>query len=335
MAMQTNSTSRVFEVETVTEHQPDSPDSDELSVLGSVESLGRETLRSISQDSNGQVVAKRFIVQSVPSLESKSDSYIGKEPSPPELSTSTANQYPPSQISANVQYSNLGLEDTKPTKNNSVPMYVLPLRVTRPSQRPSQTCSIPEHYCTTPVPNTTGQRGGITDETYVPLAYRRYPSSNTIPSHPTFSCSDAEGLEQEVPVDRPMNIDELPQASLLSEAFMRFMHSMSTVFRDPTFQPLISSLDQRFSRQQIPDPSSATYNRVHDPADRRYSSQSVPARSQHEVFDRRFNSQVVGEAESSLYTRAQDSHASRSVTDPGGAIPDSSRDVELRTALEE
>ena len=56
---------------------------------------------------------------------------------------------------------------------------------------------------------------------------------------------------------RALTIHDLPQAELLSQAFMQFMYSMSTVFRDPTYQPLIDSLDQQFGHHQKVEPHSA------------------------------------------------------------------------------
>ena len=41
-----------------------------------------------------------------------------------------------------------------------------------------------------------------------------------------------------------------PHADLLSHAFMRFIHSMSTVLRDPAIRPLLESLDQKFTPPQ-------------------------------------------------------------------------------------
>ena len=58
---------------------------------------------------------------------------------------------------------------------------------------------------------------------------------------------------------RALTIRDFPQAELLSQAFMQFMYSMSTVFRDPTYQPLINSLDEHFS-PQLAQPSSAPPN---------------------------------------------------------------------------
>ena len=45
---------------------------------------------------------------------------------------------------------------------------------------------------------------------------------------------------------RALTINDLPHAELLSQAFMQFMYSMSTIFRDPKYEPLIHSLDQQF-----------------------------------------------------------------------------------------
>jgi hypothetical protein len=45
---------------------------------------------------------------------------------------------------------------------------------------------------------------------------------------------------------RALTIHDFPQAELLSQAFMQFMYSMSTIFRDPKYEPLVHSLDQQF-----------------------------------------------------------------------------------------
>ena len=48
---------------------------------------------------------------------------------------------------------------------------------------------------------------------------------------------------------RALTINDFPQAELLSQAFMQFMYSMSTIFRDPKYEPLVNSLDQQFGRR--------------------------------------------------------------------------------------
>ena len=285
---------RVFEVETVAEEdKPDSPEMSDISASASTENLGRETQRSNSQESNPPA-SKKFVVQSVPSLESKSDSYIGKdltaiEPlnnKPPVEQTVPVNpQAPPQQPQ----------ERSKSPRNYSLPS--MPLQqATRP---PGHSSRIPEHYCTTSILETgpTRQRGGITEETYVPPSYRRHASSSMYPVYPSSEGDAMEYESQPLPGEHPLNIDELPQAGLLSEAFMRFMHSMSMVFRDPTFQPLMVSLDRRFGSQPLTEPGSA------------------PPLAQHRAPQ-------------------QEAFVSRSVTDPV-VLPESGPDEELRVALEE
>ncbi len=326
LATQATTAPRVFEVETIAEDKPDSPDTSDVSINSSMENLGKETQRSDLHDSSSHTIVNKFTVQSVSSLESKSDSCIGKEPTLTELSTNPLNRY--SQVPA--INPNVAPEETRLSQRHN--SYELPSRVTRSSQRANHSSSIPEHYCTTPALDSTWQRGSIYEDTYDPPMCR---PSNTLHSQPIYSTSDSEVLEMEstsYPPDRPVDIDELPQASLLSEAFMRFMHSMSMVFRDPTFQPLLSTLDRRFSSQQSPE---QTNSRVHEGlTDQRYSSQSLPIRSQHEVFERRPGSQVTGDVEPAPYTRAPEPIVSRSMTEPKGVAPESGPDLELRTALE-
>lgn len=48
---------------------------------------------------------------------------------------------------------------------------------------------------------------------------------------------------------RALTIHDFPQAELLSQAFMQFMYSMSTIFRDPKYEPLVHSLDQQFGQR--------------------------------------------------------------------------------------
>ena len=48
---------------------------------------------------------------------------------------------------------------------------------------------------------------------------------------------------------RALTIHDFPQAELLSQAFMQFMYSMSTIFRDPKYEPLVNSLDQQFGHR--------------------------------------------------------------------------------------
>ena len=286
---------RVFEVENVPEDKPDSPDISDVSASGSTENLGKETQRSNSQDSNPPVnpASKSFTVQSVPSLESKSDSYIGREQIMTDISTSK----PLDQAPANPQ------AQPPPERSKSPRHYSLPNIPPNRTTRLPVHSRIPEHYCTTSILDTapTWQRGGITEETYVPPVYRRHNTSSSIQSYPTYPSSEGDAVEYEAlppPGEHPFNIDELPQASLLSEAFMRFMHSMSMVFRDPTFQPLMVSLDRRFGSQQLTEPGSA------------------PPITQHR-------------------TAQHESIISRSVTDPGAVPPPGGEtDEELRIALE-
>ena len=56
---------------------------------------------------------------------------------------------------------------------------------------------------------------------------------------------------------RALTIHDFPQAELLSQAFMQFMYSMSTVFRNPTYQPLIDTLDKQFGHHHKAEPQSA------------------------------------------------------------------------------
>ncbi len=308
---------RVFEVETISEDKPDSPDTSDVSINSSTENLGKETLRSDSQDSSVTTVAKKCRIQSVPSLESKSDSYIGKEPMQTELNTNSSSRY--SQTLASNHNSN-----PEETRLSSYKHNAQNVKMTRPSQRASQ--RIPEHYRTTPASDTF-QRRTITENTYTPL----YRPSNSLHYQPTCSYDDSEPLEMEnnsyLP-DRPVDIDELPQASLLSEAFMRFMHSMSMVFRDPTFEPLLSTLDRRFTSQQSPEQINPPREGL---TDRRFSSQSLPVRSNQEVFERRPGSH---DTESAPYMRVPEPVVSRSMTEPMEVLPESGENSELRTALE-
>jgi len=245
---------RIFEVENVAEDKPDSPDISDLSANGSTENLGREPQRSDSQESNSNLV-KRFVAQSVPSLESKSDSYIGKDLIAGDLHVTPARQSSgPQQTSQPIS------DDGKSSRHNSMP-YVLPSSMTKPSTHAgNRSASIPEHYSTTSVLDTSPswQRRGITEETYINPSQRYYSNSHTIHSsgYHSYPASEAD-----IPLDpseshssdtHQFNMDELPQAALLSEAFMRFMHSMSLVVRDPTFQPLMHTLDRRFGLQQEP-----------------------------------------------------------------------------------
>ena len=72
-----------------------------------------------------------------------------------------------------------------------------------------------------------------------------------------YSSLSAEQQRKSSPA-RALTIHDFPQAELLSQAFMQFMYSMSTVFRDPTYQPLIDSLDKHFGGgQHTSKPSSA------------------------------------------------------------------------------
>lgn len=48
-----------------------------------------------------------------------------------------------------------------------------------------------------------------------------------------------------------LTIDSFPQAELLSQAFMQFMHAMSTIFRDPKYEPLVDTLDQQFGHHRV------------------------------------------------------------------------------------
>lgn len=50
---------------------------------------------------------------------------------------------------------------------------------------------------------------------------------------------------------RALTIHDFPQAELLSQAFMQFMYSMSTIFRDPKYEPLVNSLDQQFGHRVV------------------------------------------------------------------------------------
>jgi hypothetical protein len=53
------------------------------------------------------------------------------------------------------------------------------------------------------------------------------------------------------------SFSDVPQADLLAKAFMTFLYSIGSVFRDPAFQPLLQSLDQHFEgKSQDPRESS-------------------------------------------------------------------------------
>lgn len=290
---------KIFEVESVVEDHPDSPETSDMSAHGSTENLGGETSYpqktekqelNPPQKSSAVPPPKKFIVQSVSSgsLESKSDSYIGKESISVPF-TSTTSQDTPVHFSSNVRYPShshgvpapppavtvpptykqppyqqhsdeSGLRTT--TRHHSQP-YILPQGVNAQEYVPAHPSNrIPEHhYSTTSLLDyyTNSQRIGITDETYVHPRYRRNQSYNVLSTLPAMSepeVSDVHYQEMVHPpassLDHTPTIDDLPHANLLSEAFMRFMHSMSVVFRDPTFNPLINSLDQKFGSQPAP-----------------------------------------------------------------------------------
>ena len=100
------------------------------------------------------------------------------------------------------------------------------------------------HLHTQPMKEVDGSHEGV----LVPNipAYRR---QENLPTAATRTQQTSVPSEKQVkpPPSRTLTINDLPQAELLSQAFMQFMYSMSTVFRDPTYQPLIDSLERRFS----------------------------------------------------------------------------------------
>ena len=285
---------KIFEVEAVLEDQPDSPETSDMSAHGSTENLGGETSsypqKTESQEFNPpqkSIAApppKNFIVNSVSygSLESKSDSHIGKEPlSGPFTGVDTSVhsnigvrypshshgvQAPPPSVApppAHNQPLYQQHSDEPRTASRHQPQpYVLPQGVNQEYVYGHPANRIPEHYCTTSLLDSSynSQRMGITEETYVHPRYTRNQSYNVLSALPGTSepeVGDVHHHEMVHPppsssLDHTPTIDDLPQANLLSEAFMRFMHSMSIVFRDPTFNPLINSLDQKFGSQQAP-----------------------------------------------------------------------------------
>ena len=93
--------------------------------------------------------------------------------------------------------------------------------------------------------------------------------------HP--QAKEAYRTQQQVPTpnrtistDRPSpghayTIDDFPQAGLLSQAFMQFMYSMSTIFRDPKYEPLLNSLDQQFGAGTVPHSAPPTLPAEEEP----------------------------------------------------------------------
>lgn len=69
-----------------------------------------------------------------------------------------------------------------------------------------------------------------------------HPPHETVPTHPIPAPSRA-------PTGQLPLFSDIPQADLLAKAFMTFLHSVGTVFRDPSFAPLLQSLDEHFESE--------------------------------------------------------------------------------------
>lgn len=97
--------------------------------------------------------------------------------------------------------------------------------------------------------------------TYLPQLDHRYSSGIYTPSHHhstslSGSSSQSHPPQEGVPpnptlaaprgVGKLPSFSDVPQGELLAKAFMTFLHSISAVFRDPAFVPLMQSLDQHF-----------------------------------------------------------------------------------------
>ena len=96
---------------------------------------------------------------------------------------------------------------------------------------------------------------------------------------------------------RALTIHDFPQAELLSQAFMQFMYSMSTIFRDPKYEPLVHSLDQQFGQRfstssEVP-PYSAPPTLPTEETEREHSvarCNTQPALLRHSSKDDEYNS---------------------------------------------
>ena len=75
-------------------------------------------------------------------------------------------------------------------------------------------------------------------------------------------------------INKLPSFSDVPQGDLLAKAFMTFLHSISAVFRDPAFVPLMHALDQHFD---VPPSSQAAHLPPHSHHQyQRGSSEDVP-----------------------------------------------------------
>lgn len=128
-----------------------------------------------------------------------------------------------------------------------------------------------EHYNTTSYLPLADQRHSLSSGVYVSSVL---PTQHSVPStvhtHPHLHSSGGPSAPSpqpppptfpQAPMGSIPSFSDVPHADLLAKAFMTFLHSIGTVFRDPAFEPLLQSLDQHFERT---------------PHDRRESSGSAP-----------------------------------------------------------
>lgn len=241
---------KIFEVEAVVEDHPDSPETvSDLSADGSTDNLAGEEKPSQPSNVNDPKRFPEYSAVSCGGLESKSDSHIAGEfgmallTEPGSQDSPVCQNIPGDNPPLTMQQKLDGMGLKTDVKQHS---YVLPQPVER--QRPSNDPRVPTHYCTTSALDSSlyPQRAGITEQTFLP--YRRNNSYSVMPNLAQPEVDDSAAADpRPFPSQYSPTIDDLPNASLLSEAFMRFLHSMSLVFRDPTFHPLIDSLDHKFN----------------------------------------------------------------------------------------
>ena len=250
------------------------------------DSYTASTVRSDSNDSNPspivQGLAKKFSVQNISSLDCPSDSSIGTggtefvmdvntnsvhsltpEPGltalpPPPITTAGVAGYHPPMFG--YMYAPAGPQQTNITQRSGSVPFGLSYSRQFPDQYSTSLGLPPSHY----------RHHEINSETYKPYATMNLPHNATnVPlpeemstevdrtsesvsgqsqqhAHVQRHSSAQESLPSPSEDEHYPTMADVPHAQLLSKAFMRFLYSMSTIFRDPSFKPLMESLDHQF-----------------------------------------------------------------------------------------
>lgn len=111
---------------------------------------------------------------------------------------------------------------------------------------------------------------------HVTESYIHTSDSQFHPTPPSYTSDSTFSAPSSQPLQGEAALVNFPHANLLSHAFMRFIHSMSMVLRDPAIQPLLESLDQRFTQTQAhTDLNPRTSSHCSSPTQARHTASQV------------------------------------------------------------